>query len=376
MKLTLARKRLLLGSSNVGVMVVVSSILLLTGSLKLLFSNQSFSTFHDFFSLVIFFFTFAVLQSGFDLMGATACERDEVYPDLKVIFTALLRGIIFQTAIVFSSALLIHFCAIALGGFGALFMMCSIFYFLSKLKIRIAKMISPELLLEQVEDQQTIVSSNQPSFHGGIFKNEDLFSKNILSALTSEESQILHARRKLILQSGAARLAEKYAFGILLIGASVGIFIFGIRPQTVSGLCEFALWNSIWSFICLLIIPTFDRQSVFDADRALLQQGIDKAIFESAIRKQDAFFDDEKVRTKMIEKIFHPIPMLEDRIAEIRNFDLSQIKKKRFFNSIPFAPWHILRQSLYLSWGSLNLISRSVHCSVGRPQCWVFLPVE
>lgn len=372
MKLTLARKRLLLGSSNVGIVVVLSLILLATNTLESVLSGHSIRSFSDLISLFLFFLTFSVIQSGFDLMGATACERDEVYPNLEVVFRSLLRGIVIHTAVIFLSAILIHIGANILGRFGAISLMLLIFYFLSKFKLEIAQLISPDLSIKQLGEGRREVVSAQPSFHGGIQNNEDISSNYLFSTLTSDEATVLRKRRELIIQHGNARLGEKYSFAVLLFGAFIGMFIFGINPKSVSGLCELSLWSSAWSFICLLILPTFDRRAVFAMDRTTLSEGVDKSVFESALRKQDLFFDDETVRTKLIEKIFHPIPMLEERILEIRNFDIDKTLNKEQGR----IPWHILRQSLYLSWGSLSMISRSVHCSVGRPQCWVFLPVE
>lgn len=121
MKLTLARKRLLLGSSNVGVIIVLSLILLLSGAPLLLFSNQQVSSLSDILALIIFFFSFAVLQSGFDLIGATACERDDTYSDLKAIFKGLFRGIFVQSLILFISALLIGFSSNLFGKLGVVF---------------------------------------------------------------------------------------------------------------------------------------------------------------------------------------------------------------------------------------------------------------
>ncbi len=375
MKLTLARKRLLLGSSNVGVIIVLSLILLLSGAPLLLFSNQQVSSLSDILALIIFFFSFAVLQSGFDLIGATACERDDTYSDLKVIFKGLFRGIFVQSLILFISALFISFSSNFFGKVGVVFVLYILFFSLLKFKIKIAKLISPELSFKEIADQKIIVSTKQSFFQGGIHNSNNIFSENLLLSLTNEEVALLDKRRSLIIQSGASRLSEKYAFGVLLIGALVGMFVFRINPNSVAGVIEFALWNSIWSFTCLLILPTFDRKAVFEADRQILLSGIDKLVFESALRKQDTLFDDEKVRSKLIENIFHPIPMLEERIIEINKFELDQ-QSKPSFSVIPSVPWHTLRHSLYLSWGALNLISRSVHCSVGRPQCWVFLPVE
>jgi hypothetical protein len=209
MKLTLARKRLLLGSSNVGIVVVLSLILLATNSLESVLSGDRIRSFSDLFSLFLFLLTFSVIQSGFDLMGATACERDEVYPNLEVVFKSLFRGIVIHTAVIFLSAILIHIGANIMGRFGALFVMLFLFYFLSKFKLEIAQLVSPELSIRQHGEGRRVVASAQPSFHGGIQNNEDISSNCLFSTLTSEETIVLCKRRELIIRHGNAKLGEK-----------------------------------------------------------------------------------------------------------------------------------------------------------------------
>ena len=37
-------------------------------------------------------------------------------------------------------------------------------------------------------------------------------------------------------------------------------------------------------------------------------------------------------------------------------------------------PWNTARTALFLSWASLGLLSRAVHCNCGRPALWVLFP--
>jgi hypothetical protein len=310
MKLTLARKRLLLGSANVGVITVFCLVALLSRAPRLLFSNQAIATVADVCALALFFFTFAVLQSGFDLIGATACEREDIYIDLKDVFRKLLRAIVIQSLVLGGCALLIGIVAKVSAQYGVFLLLCALCYFISKYKVKIASLLCPEILFKEIDSTKIVVSSNQPCFNGGIHNNQDLFSNSLLLNLSKDEALIIHERRMLIIQSGAAQRGQYGAYGILLIGAYLGLFVFKIDTKSVAGIVEFSLWNTLWSFICLLIIPTFDRLAVFAADRRILLTGVERSTFKSALEKQDIFFDDEKQRTRLIENVFHPIPML------------------------------------------------------------------
>jgi hypothetical protein len=376
MKLTFAQKRLLLGSTNVGIIIVLCLIALLSGVPRLLFSNHAIATVADVGALALFLFTFAVLQSGFDLIGATACEREDIYIDLKDVFRKQLRAITIQSLVLGSCALLIGIVAKVSAQYGVFLLLCALCYFSSKYKVKIASLLCPEISFKEIDSTKIIVSSNQPCFHGGIHNNQDLFSNTLLLNLSEDEALILHRRRMLTIQSGAAQRGQYCAYVILLMGAFFGLFVFKIDTKSIAGIVEFSLWNTLWSFICLLIIPTFDRLAVFAADHRILLAGVERSLFKSALEKQDIFFDDEKQRVRLIENIFHPIPMLQDRISRIERFESDSAGKSSSSAGDFCAPWHTLRHSLYLSWSFLNLISRSVHCSVGRPQCWVFLPVE
>ena len=65
-----------------------------------------------------------------------------------------------------------------------------------------------------------------------------------------------------------------------------------------------------------------------------------------------------------VESIFHPIPSLESR--------------RRALGDSPrgLAPWHVARTAIYLSIAGMNPLHRLVHCNVGRPELWVFLPAD
>ena len=113
---------------------------------------------------------------------------------------------------------------------------------------------------------------------------------------------------------------------------------------------------TLWSFAGLLVLPSVSRPAVFTADRVAATRGIE---WESVARELDRHQDDEPARAKWIERIFHPVPSLNARLQSGASWP---------------GAWQAARLALYLSWSVPGLLSRSVHCNVGRPDLWVLFP--
>ena len=133
----------------------------------------------------------------------------------------------------------------------------------------------------------------------------------------------------------------------------------------VADLIIFSLWFTLWSFVGLLVLPSPSQRGVFEGDAFAANQGVSGATLEMLIRELDRNQDDEPVRSDGIERIFHPIPSVERRLAFIGN------PKQRSIGA-----WHGARTALYLSWAGIGFLSRAVHCNCGRPDVWVFLPSD
>ncbi|MFK7822669.1 MAG: hypothetical protein AB8G05_00825 [Oligoflexales bacterium] len=113
----------------------------------------------------------------------------------------------------------------------------------------------------------------------------------------------------------------------------------GIDPTTSAGYATTMLWNILWSFIGLLLLPTLSRRSTLYVDQSVvnrrkkylniganelipgLSQDSDNAsILESALKKIERLSDDEPKRSKWLERIFHPIPSRASRNIETIGF--------------------------------------------------------
>lgn len=174
-------------------------------------------------------------------------------------------------------------------------------------------------------------------------------------------------RRHWITASGARDRGVLLALGWNLVALLLVIALYG-APDSVAGLYRLALVSTLWSFIGVLLLPTPSRLAVFQADAAALGGGADAAALAADISTLDRDQDDEPERSAGVEAIFHPIPAPVHREAALR--------AERGPALASWGAWHAARTALYLSWSGLGLLGRAVHCNVGRPEAWVFLPSD
>ena len=111
----------------------------------------------------------------------------------------------------------------------------------------------------------------------------------------------------------------------------------------------------------MLLLPTLSRPAVLAADRWAVARA-ERDLTMRALTWLDARQEDEPDRSRLIETIFHPVPSLSRRL---RGLDGSPN---------PSGAWQAARLSLFAGWAGLGLLGRAVHCNIGRPDLWVFLP--
>lgn len=135
--------------------------------------------------------------------------------------------------------------------------------------------------------------------------------------------------------------------------------------DSVAALCRTSLWFTVFTFVGLLVLPTPSRRATLAADAYLTQKHPEVAgAWTETLRALDRRQDDEPERTKGVERIFHPIPNVEARIAAIGRTAAAP------------APWHAARTAVFLGLVGLCPLHRVVHCNAGRPELWVLLPAD
>jgi hypothetical protein len=137
---------------------------------------------------------------------------------------------------------------------------------------------------------------------------------------------------------------------------------------TAAGFVTMMAWFTLWSFLGVLVLPSVSRPAVFAADQ-WARSSHDADVVDATIRQLDAWQDDEPARAPGIEMIFHPVPSRSARVTALaaQTAPIDPV-------AVSSGAWHATRMMLFLSWAGVGLLSRAVHCNIGRPSLWVMLP--
>ncbi len=175
---------------------------------------------------------------------------------------------------------------------------------------------------------------------------------------------VVYQRRRAAIETGSRTRGVWMAISWNLCGFQLASWLPGGGVAELGALVQTVLGFALWSFLGLLLLPTVSRCGVFEVDQAAKRLGLEEAAFSESVRELDRRQDDEARRSAGVEAIFHPLPSVESRISG-------------FGDERPaFGAWNAARYALFLAWPCLGLLSRAVHCNVGRPELWVFLPME
>ena len=187
--------------------------------------------------------------------------------------------------------------------------------------------------------------------------------------LESEDAdavRILVERRRLGLSSGARLQGLVSALGFNSVGVALALLIVpGAGLSSAGGLLMFSAAVTLWSFLGLLTLPTLSRRAVYVLDRQVADVVGNPTAVAHLISRLDRDQEDEQDRHRVTETIFHPVPAPAQRALALSEGGREPAR---------FIPWRVTRMSLFTSWASLSLLSRAVHCNIGRPDLWVMFP--
>lgn len=207
------------------------------------------------------------------------------------------------------------------------------------------------------EADMELVAVGDPAFVGGWVGLGP--TRRLLMPLTwpAEWRTVQRLRRDGVIENGArsAGLAVAAAFNLAGLLVSVACTP-GAGFSSTDAYLRLVFGFTLWSFAGLLFLPSVSRPAVFAADRFVGARGI---AWKPVARGLDREQDDEPARSPWVERIFHPVPSLTARLRGERS---------------GAGAWQAARLALYLSWSVPGLLSRSVHCNVGRPDVWVLFP--
>lgn len=380
--MTYARARLWLGVTGVGSLVTVSSAALISGvSQDYLSSSESVGRLELLqLSGVIGLFMFWSIPLDF-LGGFMFPKR---FQKTTQSFGAWLRS--YVTAAIAQALLFASFGALILilsqrwgvagGGLAICFGIAACFVVRNRLLIN--KEVESERLSQKLLDAITLIQSweiyvprtlvvkhQDVGFTGGIVgvgKYAKIIIPRAWLAFSREQLAAAIARRAIAIESGSYSRGLVFAFAWNVFGFLLCSLLPNAGFDTVAGLVTTMCGFTVWSFVGLLILPTVSRNASLKIDQTLVDQGMPPTLIAETAFSMDQMQDGEPERPAWVEAIFHPVPNVTSR------------NRSRPIRGV--AAWNVARTSLFFSWGCLGLLSRSVHCNVGRPELWTMLPTD
>jgi hypothetical protein len=361
-----ARARLYLGTSCVGLWVVLSGIFLIFGLPQRLLNTDSGWSVVDVGQLAGVIFVYAFIQGAFDLFGGFLLPQEygRFTPRLPQFLWHWFRGAALHGLILFGVGLVMLLGA-RLGGFWyALLGFLLVNLVLIHAQITIARLIGGLT----AERRGSVVLLRSPYAHltggiAGLIREVVVVPASWRAKFDSATFELLIERRRLLMAQQSRRLGLLAALLWNISGFALAYSASG-GTQSVAGLVSFSLWSTLWAFLGVLLLPTPSRRAVFQGDALSLHKGGSVERLQDALKRLDQDQDEEFSRDQAVEALFHPIPSVERRLENPGD-------------AVPrVATWHLARTALYLSWANLSWLSRAVHCNLGRPEVWVFLPSD
>ena len=353
-----ARARLRLGIACVGTFVVLAASLLATDAPRRLLSESTAWSPSDVGWLFALAGLYVVLSAPFDLVGGRLLESRYGRQSPGRYARAWARGVAVHAAALVGVALVLLVIGRAGGDGLAVAAAAGLALALIAGQERIARMIGG------VRRDGARLVSDERAFVGGVLGLPGRDRTVAVAGYDDETAEVQLLRREAMRRGGSRAAGVVLAVSWSVGTSALTLLVLPGSADSVAGLATASLWATLLSFAGLLLLPSLSRQAVLAGDRAALEAGISRAALERALRLLDARQEDEPSRGALVEVVFHPVPALDRRLAALSRPHVDRLPR----------PWNTARLALYLSWGSLGLLSRAVHCNCGRPALWAILP--
>ncbi|MGB0766623.1 MAG: hypothetical protein ACPGYV_02815 [Phycisphaeraceae bacterium] len=363
------RARLRLGISGVGLWVVVSVAGLASGVVESIGQRLPEGIAGDAAIVALLLVGYVVVQLPFDWLGGYRVPKrfGRAAPNPAAYAKGLARGVVVHTAILLCSAAILYLGG-RFGGIAGAFVagLCWLLVLASGRGVtaHLLAKLRPATTIRDTTDLELLESGDE-GFTGGITglikPKTNVLPAAWRSTLTDEQFQLAIRRRRWIIASGAWRAGRIGAFVFSAVGLLLSLLLAGADAAgTGAGVVETMLWFTLWSFAGLLLLPTLSRRAVVQVDRAMVAEGTESSRLNEVAEALDRLQDAEPRRPGWVESIFHPVPSVSNR------WDPEGESR--------IAYWDIARTAVYLGLGGGSLLTRSVHCNVGRPSLWAWLP--
>ncbi len=371
------RTRLWLGISGVGTIVTLAVAMLVLGLPKALAPVLDSSPAFQLLGLLGFVLAYAVVHLPFDILGGYLLpwRYGRAHPTPGRYLLGLARGVVVHSAVLFVVAVTLMVAGRYGGVFGTVASGAAMILVLLHGRVVMATAVAPIELTPSGPSSVpsgpvpvVMADSQDEGFTGavvGVFRPRmHLLPMKWRRVLGSDELSVAIGRRFLADQTGSWWRGRILAVAITLAGLTASALLVG--PQalgTASGTIELSLRFTLWSFLCLLVLPTLSRHGVAEVDERFLREGGSREVMDRTTRVLDDLQDGERERPPLIETIFYPVPSVNQRL-----------RGPHIHGSFGF--WDAARTTVFLSAAGLGLLGRAVHCNCGRPALWVFLPVD
>lgn len=361
-----ARSRLYLGISCVGMWTTLAALALLFGLPGRVLSGSTVWSLADAGQLAGVVLFYASLQGAFDLFGGFVLPKEygRYTPTLPGFLRHWFRGAALHGALLLVAGLAVLGGARLGGIWLALLMFLLLNVGLVYGQVFLARLIGG--LSVQRERGYTLLGSPYPHLTGGVaYPKEVVVPRAWRDTFSAETFDLLVKRKRRLVEQGSTLYGLLAAVLWNTLGFVLAYLAAG-GTASVAGLVSFSLWSTLWAFLGVLVLPTLSRRAVFQGDALAAAAGQEVSLLTDALQALDRDQDDEYRRGRAVETVFHPIPSVARRIERLETREPAP----------DLAFWHVARTALYLSWANLSFLSRAVHCNIGRPEAWVFLPSD
>ncbi len=370
LSLTYPTARLLSGISAVGIMNIICLALLATGAFHTWIPMMSDNAWADLLVVLAFVLAYAMIMLPLDFI--TGHWIPKLYGrkvNLKV--RTYLKGSLIHGLMLGSSILILHGAG-QVGGLPlAAVLLLLMFIFAIRFQLqtafwvgRLKKMDDP---LDIDPDLEAIwVESKDSCYSGGIVglpgREIIILPSKWYHAYGADFMRYLHMRRQKAIDAGWRSWGMLFAGAWVLMSFLLSAYLVGFPEGGLVSTLHLSLLSSVFHFLGLLLLPTPSRRATLAIDQWMQQSFDSEHAFKDWIQKFSNMTDGEIQRGRWIERIFHPIPSLQNRLHQNRPAHL--------------IGWNSNRMMLYLSIFSGGLMSRAVHCNVGKPELWIMAPAD
>jgi hypothetical protein len=378
--LTYARARLFLGTAAVGTVVALSALALVLELPARWLPTAPGTWYVDAASIALAVALHAAVLAPFDLFAGLLVPRE--YGRTSESWRSFLwrwwRGSVAHGAALAVAGTTLMLAARAGGGWGTMAAFLGLSAALlawqpwvaagvGGLRLRRAKR-GP---LRDLGARTLVVDAQHPHVTGGAFglpfRAAWLFPERWSAKPERVALDLQVVRRREIVRSGARDRGVLLAVAWNAWPLLLALAVWG-APVAAADVVRVALVGTLGSFVGVLLLPTPSRWAVHRADLGAVTAGADPERLAAALDELDLDQDGEPDRPEVVEAVFHPIPALRSRRAVLAGGGDPGPRVG--------PAWHAARVALYTSWAGVGFLGRAVHCNLGRPEVWVFLPSD